>query len=80
MEISDPFAQDEIVGFVTTGDRREVLVEIRGPVAEAARVRAWITARSGSLTGAGTVVSDVDDDPEVAGWSRCRMTVLPAKE
>ncbi|KAB7850153.1 hypothetical protein [Streptomyces mobaraensis] len=62
-------------GWVTTGDVREVLVEIRGPVAEAARVRAWITAASGSLTGAGIVVADVVDD-DVPGWTRCRMTVV----
>ncbi|MGK5733320.1 hypothetical protein [Streptomyces sp. URMC 124] len=67
-------------GPVTFGDPREVWVEIRGPVEGVAKIRAWITARSGSLTGDGQVVADTADDPETPGWSRCRMTVLPAEE
>ncbi|MFF7023006.1 hypothetical protein ACFY97_18635 [Streptomyces klenkii] len=65
-------------GPVTLGDPREVLVEIQGPALGVSQVRAWITARSGSLTGEGQVVSDIADDPKAPGWSRCRMTVVPA--
>ncbi|MEU1778146.1 MULTISPECIES: hypothetical protein [Streptomyces] len=49
-------------------------------MAEAARVRAWILARSGSLDGDGVVISDLEDDPATPGWTRCRMTVTPARD
>lgn len=76
----DEADEDADGGFVTTGDPREVWVEVRGPVEGVAGVRAWIMARSGSLTGDGQVVTDTADDPEMPGWSRCRMTVVPAEE
>ncbi|MFI0914351.1 hypothetical protein [Streptomyces abikoensis] len=53
-------------------------MEIRGPAPEAARVRAWILARSGSLDGDGVTFTDLADDPTMPGWTRCRMTVAPA--
>ncbi|MFI8942705.1 hypothetical protein [Streptomyces syringium] len=77
MEISDPCIDAEPGDFVTTGDPREVLVEIRGPVDGAAQVRAWIVGRTGSITGTGTAVWDMVDDEETPGWTRCRMTVVP---
>ncbi|MEW2578390.1 hypothetical protein [Streptomyces syringium] len=70
---------DAAAGPVTTGDPREVLVEIRGPVAEAAQVRAWIVSRTGSITGTGEAVWDMVDDEETPGWTLCRMTVVPPR-
>lgn len=52
-------------------DPRAVEVTIRGPVAAAAQVRAWITAR------AGQAAHGLEDDPDTPGWTVARMIVVP---
>ena len=51
-----------------------VHVTIRGPMAEVAKIRAWIAARASHITCA------VDDDPEHPGWTVATLTVLAPEQ
>lgn len=55
-------------------DPHSVHVTIRGPVAEAAQVRPWITARAGRTACA------VNDDPEHPGWTIAHLVILAPGE
>lgn len=55
-------------------DPHAVHVTIRGPIAEAAAVRAWITAR------AERVDTGLDDDPQQPGWTTAQLIAVPPQE
>lgn len=59
---------------MTHPDPRAVTVEIRGPVAEVAQVRAWVAGR---VMAGGFADVATEDDPGAPGHAVCRMTVIP---